>query len=78
MGLWLDVGTAGLGLIASAFWFLSAAGRIPHVITLPKSDEKNEPFYAALQISSQMNRWAALFSGLSALSASLKILIAMT
>jgi hypothetical protein len=72
METWLDVGAAVFALVAAVFWFLSAVGNVPKLVRL--STSASEPFYSALQFSAEMNRWAALFSSLSALCAGGKLL----
>lgn len=54
MTKWLDGAAAVTALAAAVFWFLSAAG-------------KAVPLVPAANRSAKMNRWAAAFSGISAL-----------
>lgn len=56
-------------LIAAVFWFISAATPPPAPIAYYDSAPPNDPFFASLVFGGNMNRWAAFFSGLSALCA---------
>jgi hypothetical protein len=51
-----------------------AAARSSSEVTYWGSAPPTDPFYASLVFGGNMNRWAALFSGLSALCASLSVL----
>jgi hypothetical protein len=64
---WLDIVAAVSAFLAAVFWFLSAYGKLPPM--LPYWDEvpEHDPFYRAVKFSARMNRWAAGFSGMSAL-----------
>jgi hypothetical protein len=59
-------GAASAG-IASIFWFLSARKNLPKMVSYYGSIPNNDPFFQAIRFSVVMNRWAAAFSGLSAL-----------
>ena len=65
---WLNVAAAFLAIIAAVFWFLSAYGKLPPMITYLGGTPEWDPFYEAVEFSVVMNRWAAGFSGASALS----------
>jgi hypothetical protein len=56
-------------LIAAVFWFLSAATPPPAPVTYYGGPPPSDPFFASLVFGGNMNRWAAAFSGLSALCA---------
>ena len=70
-----DLLTAGLAFIAAVFWFLSAYGTLPPLIAYYDSTPETDPFYQAVKFSARMNRYAAFFSGLSALSMALRLFI---
>jgi hypothetical protein len=71
----LDISTAILALAASIFWFLSAFGRLPQMVTYLGYTPEWDPFYSALRFSANMNTCAAVFSGLAALCMSFKATI---
>jgi hypothetical protein len=75
MQKWLDVTAALLVLIAAAFWFLSAYGKLPPIVTYWGQTPEGDPFYRALKFSAAMNQWAASFSGVSALSTAARLFI---
>jgi hypothetical protein len=75
MEKWLDIGAAVFALIAAIFWFLSAYGKLPSMITYWDQTPENDPFYTAVKFSAKMNRWAAGLSGLSALCMGIKFFI---
>jgi hypothetical protein len=58
---------SALALVAAIFWFLSAYGDVPPIITYWGGAPPNDPFfYVAMKFSASMNNWAAIFSGMSA------------
>jgi hypothetical protein len=63
----LDIGAAIFAFVAAVFWFLSAYGSLPPILTYWDQVPAGDPFYMVVKFSAQMNRWAAGFSGLSAL-----------
>jgi hypothetical protein len=73
MHQWLDIVAALSAIVASIFWFLSAAGRLPPMIAYWDGAPEGDPFYTAVKFSARMNRWAAGFSGLSALCMGIEI-----
>jgi hypothetical protein len=73
MGKWLDMAAAITALFAALFWFYSAYGELPKMITYWGSTPESDPFRQAIKFSAQMNRWAAGFSGLSALCMSISL-----
>lgn len=76
MEKWLDMGAAMFALVAAVFWFLSAIGKLPPMVSyLGESNPPDDPFYQAVMFSAEMNRWAAGFSGLSALCMGVKLFI---
>ena len=74
MQKWLDMGAALLALVAAYFWFRSASGELPPIVTYWRSAPSDDPFYQAVIHSAEMNRWAAGFSSVSALCMGLKLL----
>jgi hypothetical protein len=75
MAFAFDVATAAFAMVASVFWFFSAARSVPNVAALSDQPLLSYEFCDAVQFSSKMNRWAAGFSGLSALVAACKIAV---
>jgi hypothetical protein len=73
MGKFFKIGVALFAFIAAGFWFASAAGELPIIRSYWDSVPANDPYYMAVKFSALMNRWAALFSGLSALCAGASI-----
>jgi len=69
MQLISNLGAAIFALLASGFWFYSAAKPLPPMITYWDQAPANDPFYSAMRASVKFNRWAALFSGLAAFCA---------
>ena len=62
-----DIAAALLALVAAVFWFLSAYGELPAMATYWGHAPESDPFYQAVKFSATMNRYAAGFSGASAL-----------
>ncbi len=54
-------------IVAAAFWFLSATRKLPTILPYWDKTPENDPFFMAIKHSATMNRWAAGFSGVSAL-----------
>jgi hypothetical protein len=75
MGKWLDLSAALAAIVAAVFWFLSAYGKLPPMITYWDGAPPNDPFYVAVKFSASMNRWAAGFSGVSALLMAAHLLV---
>lgn len=71
----LDIGAAIFALIAAVFWFLSAYGKLPPMVTYFDSTPQSDPFYSAMRFSAEMNTWAAFLSGLSAPCLGIKLFI---
>jgi len=67
MEKWLDVSAAVLALAAAVFWFLSAYGKLPPMVSYWDRAPETDPLYMALKFSPLMNTWAAGLSGASAL-----------
>jgi hypothetical protein len=72
IGKWLDIGMAIFAFFAAVFWFLSAYGDLPQMVTYLGWTPAADPFYSAIRFSAHMNTWAAVLSGLSALCMSIK------
>jgi hypothetical protein len=72
---WLDFGAALFALVAAAFWFLSAYGRLPPMVPYWDQVPESDPFYVAVKFSARMNRYAAGLSGLSALCIGVKLFV---
>ncbi len=66
MAKWLDIGAALFAFGAAVFWFLSAYGKLPPLISYYDYTPDSDPFYKAVKFSAGMNRWAAILSGISA------------
>jgi hypothetical protein len=71
----LDIAIAATALVAAVFWFLSAYGKLPPMVTYWNLAPVDDPFFTAIKFSAKMNRWAAGFSGLSALCAAAKFFV---
>jgi Na+/proline symporter len=71
----LDIGAALFAFGAAVFWFLSAYGTLPPMLSYWGSVPQNDPYYRAVKFSAAMNRWASGFSGASALCMGLKLFI---
>ncbi|HZP69245.1 MAG TPA: hypothetical protein VFB29_04815 [Pseudolabrys sp.] len=70
---YLDIGAATTAFAAAVFWFISARGKLPAMVAYYDFTPPNDPFYMAVKFSAKMNRFAAFFSGLSALCMGIKI-----
>jgi hypothetical protein len=77
MEKWLDISAAVAALVASLFWFLSAYGKLPPMVAYWDATPGDDPFYLAVKFSASMNRWAAGFSGISALCFGLKLFLSI-
>ena len=75
MEKWSDIGAAVFALVAALFWFLSAYGKLPPMVTYWTSTPSDDPFYKAVMFSAMMNKWAAGLSGVSALLMGIKLFI---
>jgi hypothetical protein len=75
MEKWLDVAAALLAITAAVFWFLSAYGKLPPMVSYWDKAPESDPFYGAVKFSAVTNRWAAGFSGASALSMAARLFI---
>jgi hypothetical protein len=75
MGKWLAIGAACFAFVAAVFWFLSAYGKLPPMITYWDSTPELDPFYQAVKFSARMNTYAAIASGVSALFFGLRIVV---
>jgi len=58
---WLDIAAAIFALVAAAFWFVSAYGKLPPMITYWGATPEADAFYQAVKFGALMNRWAAAF-----------------
>lgn len=67
MTKWLEGGAALTAFVAAVFWFLSAYGALPKMVSYFDQAPQTDPFFMAVKYSAMMNRWAAGFSGVSAL-----------
>jgi hypothetical protein len=63
----LNIGAAVFAIAAAGFWFASAYGEVPHMITYLDGAPESDPFFKNVRFSAQMNQYAATLSGLSAL-----------
>jgi hypothetical protein len=63
---WLDILTAVFAVVAAGFWFASAAGALPPILSYWGGVPADDPFYSAIRFSAKMNAFAAVFSGVSA------------
>jgi hypothetical protein len=70
MVLGLSLASGIFAFSAAVFWFISAANQPPPMVTYWDGAPPTDTFYASLAFGARMNRWAAFFSGLSAVCAS--------
>ena len=75
VGLTLLSAVTALG--AAVFWFLSAAGDLPPMLTYWDKAPPGDPLYRALQSGVRMNRIAAALSGCSAFAYCAATLVSM-
>ncbi|HVA15090.1 MAG TPA: hypothetical protein VNF99_17720 [Stellaceae bacterium] len=71
----LDIAAATSALAAAVFWFFSAYGKLPPMVAYWGQAPDSDPFFLAVKFSAEMNRWAAGFSGISALCIGLRLFI---
>lgn len=67
MHKFLEVTAALFAFLAAIFWFLSVYGKTPPMLSYWDSVPESDPFYMAIKFSVRMNKWAAFFSGMSAI-----------
>ena len=70
----LNLVSAGSALAAAFFWYLSARNRLPPMTAYWDGVPNTDPFFVAMQAGVRLNRWAAGFAALSALTAGLATL----
>ena len=75
MEKWLDIAAAVLAVAAAVFWFLSAYGKLPPMVSYWDRAPDADPLYIALKFSALMNTWAAALTGASALGMALKMFL---
>ncbi len=75
MKTWLDGVAALTAFVAAVFWFLSAYGKVPPLVAYWDQAPDTDPFVMAVKYAAQMNRWAAGFSGVSALCLGLGMVV---
>ncbi|SDK14329.1 MULTISPECIES: hypothetical protein [Bradyrhizobium] len=75
MEYWLDIAAALFAFGAAAFWFASAYGDLPPMVSYFDAAPATDPLYMAIKRSARMNRWAAGLSGLSALCMAMRIIV---
>lgn len=75
MKLALDVLSALAAFGAALFWFWSAAGKLPPMLTYFDGAPPEDPFYKAFVNSVKRSRIAAILAGLSALFAAGSLLV---
>jgi hypothetical protein len=73
LGKYLEVAAALFAFIAAIFWFISAYGKLPPMVAYWDATPSTDPFYKAVIFAATMNRWAAGFSGLSAIAVAASI-----
>ena len=67
----LHMVSAGSASGAAWFWYLSAQSPLPPMVTYFDHAPDTDPFFAAMQAGVGLNRTAAAFAAVSALSAGL-------
>jgi hypothetical protein len=71
----LNLATAITAFAAAVFWFLSVRGKVPQMVSYWDGTPPEDPFYRAFVVSVKMNKWAAGFSGVSAILFGLSLAI---
>jgi len=71
IGIAFNIASAVSALVAAIFWYLSAVGELPPMISYFGYAPPDDPFLLAMQTGVILNRWAAGFAALSALCAGL-------
>jgi hypothetical protein len=71
----LEIGSVPFAFLAALFWFLSANAKMPPMVAYWDSTPEHDPLYQTFKFSARMNKWAAIFSGLSALCVAGGILV---
>jgi hypothetical protein len=56
-----EICAASLALVAAVFWFRSASGTLPPMLTYWGGAPPSDPFWQAVKFSAAMNGWAALY-----------------
>jgi hypothetical protein len=74
----LDICAALFALVAAGFWFCSAYGTLPPMVTYWDTTPPNDAFYLAMKHSAKMNTCAAGLSGASAFCMGAKIFLRST
>ena len=74
MARWLEIAAGVLGLVAAALWIWPAYTRIPSSVTYWSGPPPDDPREIALRFAWALNGYAALFTGLAALCASIRAL----
>lgn len=69
---WLDIATGICAFVAAIFWFLSAYGTLPPIVSYWGHTPEDDPFLVAIKYSAAMNTWAATFSGFSGVCMTLR------
>ena len=69
----MEIGVAFFAFLAAVIWFLASYGKTPPMLAYWGSTPEADPFYQVVKFSARMNKWAAFFSGLSALCAAATI-----
>ena len=73
MSRWIEICAAAFAFIAAVFWFLSAFGKLPPMVTYWDRTPNSDPFYRAVKFSAYMNTIAAVASGVSAALIGIKL-----
>jgi hypothetical protein len=73
--LCLNALSAAAALVAAFFWFRSAAGAMPPIVTYWDRTPLEDPYYQAVLRSLRSNRIAAVAAGVSALFMAVALLI---
>ncbi len=62
-----DLGATLFAFVAAILWFMSAFRKPEPIIAYHAPTPESDPYRRSLEFSAKMNRWAALFTGMSAL-----------
>jgi hypothetical protein len=71
----VEIVGAAFAVTSAIFWWLSAYGKLPPMVTYWGGAPESDPFFQALKFSAQMNKWAAGFSGATALCAAASLFL---
>jgi hypothetical protein len=60
---------------AAFFWYLSASGEIPPMLSYYDAIPPDDPFFLSIRYAARMNRWAAGCAGASAAGSAILVFL---